>query len=84
MALIGAAHGRLTDADAWLEGFGWDVDKWGRWPTADDLERVAPGRRVALWAHDHHGLLVSHAALRDGRTGRGHAGPGRGRDPPGR
>ncbi len=63
MALIGAAHGRLTDADAWLEGFGWDVDRWGRWPTADDLERVAPGRRVALWAHDHHGLLVSHAAL---------------------
>ena len=63
MTLIGAAHGRLTDADAWLEGFGWDVDKWGRWPTADDLERVAPGRRVALWAHDHHGLLVSHAAL---------------------
>ena len=63
MARIGAAHGRLTDADAWLEGFGWDVDRWGRWPTADDLERVAPGRRVALWAHDHHGLLVSHAAL---------------------
>ncbi len=63
MARIGAAHRRLTDADAWLEGFGWDVDRWGRWPTADDLERVAPGRRVALWAHDHHGLLVSHAAL---------------------
>ena len=33
MARIGAAHGRLTDADAWLEGFGWDVDQWGRWPT---------------------------------------------------
>ena len=63
MARIAAAHGRLTDADAWLEGFGWDVDQWGRWPSADDLERVAPGRRVALWAHDHHGLLVSEAAL---------------------
>ena len=63
MARIGAAHARLTDADAWLEGFGWDVDRWGRWPTADDLERVAPGRRVALWAHDHHGLLVSQRAL---------------------
>ena len=22
------------------------LDRWGRWPTADDLERVAPGRRV--------------------------------------
>ena len=64
MALVRAAHDRLTDPDAWLEGFGWDVDRWGRWPTADDLEAVAPGRRVALWAHDHHGLLVSLAALR--------------------
>jgi predicted amidohydrolase YtcJ len=33
------------------------------WPTADDLERVAPGRAVALWAHDHHALWVSHRAL---------------------
>ena len=69
MARIGAAHARLTDPDAWLEGFGWDVDTWGRWPTADDVERVAPGRRVALWAHDHHGLLVSHAALRTAGLG---------------
>jgi predicted amidohydrolase YtcJ len=69
MALIGAAHGRLSDPDAWLEGFGWDVDRWGRWPTADDLEAVAPGRRVALWLHDHHGLLASHAALRAGGIG---------------
>ena len=48
---------------AWLEGHGWDVDRWGGWPTADDLETVAPGRRCALWAHDHHALLVSHAGL---------------------
>ena len=41
----------------WLEGHGWDLDRWGRWPTADDLETVAPGRRCALWAHDHHALL---------------------------
>jgi hypothetical protein len=45
-------------------GQGWDADQWGRWPTADDLESVAPGRRVAIWAHDHHALWVSHAALR--------------------
>jgi predicted amidohydrolase YtcJ len=64
MALVGAAHERLSDPDAWLEGFGWDVDRWGRWPNADDLEAVAPGRRIALWLHDHHGLLASHAALR--------------------
>jgi len=63
LARIGAAHARLTDTDDWLEGHGWDSDRWGRWPTAADLERVAPGRRCALWAHDHHALLASQAAL---------------------
>ncbi len=57
-----AAHEALPP-DAWLEGHGWDSDRWGRWPTADDLETVAPGRRAAIWAHDHHAMWVSHAAL---------------------
>jgi predicted amidohydrolase YtcJ len=57
------AHIALRDSDAWLEGHGWDSDRWGGWPTADDLERVAPGRRVAIWAHDHHALWASHAAI---------------------
>jgi predicted amidohydrolase YtcJ len=59
---IRAAHESLP-ADAWLEGHGWDSDRWGGWPTADDLERAAPGRRAAVWAHDHHALWASHAAL---------------------
>jgi predicted amidohydrolase YtcJ len=63
LAMIAAAHRALSDDDAWLEGHGWHNDRWGVWPTADDLERVAPGRAVALWAHDHHALLVSHRAL---------------------
>lgn len=57
-----AAHLALP-AGAWLEGHGWDSDRWGGWPTASDLERVAPGRRAALWAHDHHALWASPAAL---------------------
>lgn len=77
LALIRGAHERLVDADAWLEGHGWDVDRWGRWPTAADLEAVAPGRRCALWAHDHHALLASHAALRTGGVDRST------KDPPG-
>jgi predicted amidohydrolase YtcJ len=60
---IRVGHGALADPDAWLEGAGWDNDRWGRWPTAADLEGVAPGRKVALWAHDHHSLWVSSAAL---------------------
>ncbi len=59
----GDETGDETGGDAWIEGGGWDPDALGRWPTADDLERAAPGRRVALWAHDHHALLASAAAL---------------------
>src|SRR6476646_10756795 len=63
LAAVRAAHDAARDPDAWLEGHGWDSDRWGRWPTAADLETVAPGRRCALWAHDHHALLASRAAL---------------------
>jgi len=62
LALIAAAHASQPP-EAWLEGHGWHNDRWGVWPTADDLERVAPGRIVGLWAHDHHALLVSARAL---------------------
>ncbi len=63
LAAVRTAHGAARDPDAWLEGHGWDSDRWGRWPTAADLEAVAPGRRCAIWAHDHHALLASRAAL---------------------
>ena len=56
-------RGGTRAAQTWIEGAGWDPDLVGRWPTADDLEIAAPGRLVALWAHDHHALLVSTAAL---------------------
>jgi len=62
---VGAFAGAQSAAEAWIEGGGWDADTLGRWPTADDLERAAPGRRVAVWAHDHHALLVSARALRE-------------------
>ncbi len=62
LARLAAAHQTLPP-DAWLEGHGWDSDRWGGWPTADDLERVAPGRRASIWAHDHHALWTSHAAI---------------------
>ncbi len=63
LARIRAAHASLSDPDSWLEGHGWDSDRWGGWPTAADLEGVAPGRRCAIWAHDHHALLASRTAL---------------------
>ena len=62
LARLHTAHDALSP-DAWLEGHGWDSDRWGGWPTADQLETVAPGRRAVLWAHDHHALWASHAAI---------------------
>ena len=62
LARIAEAHAGLAP-DAWLEGHGWNADRWGRWPTADDLARVAPGRHASLWAHDHHALWASAPAL---------------------
>jgi predicted amidohydrolase YtcJ len=62
LARIRAAHESLNPG-AWLEGHGWGPDRWGRWPHAADLEHVAAGRRVALWAYDHHSLWASRAAL---------------------
>jgi predicted amidohydrolase YtcJ len=61
-AIRGAADAR-PDGAVWIEGHGWDPDRFGRWPTADDLEGVVPGRSVAIWAHDHHSLWTSRAAL---------------------
>lgn len=84
---IRVAAGDRPDPATWIEGAGWDADRFGRWPTADDLEAVAPVRRVALWAHDHHALLVSHRALAEGGIGDGTPDPDGGvirRDPAGR
>jgi predicted amidohydrolase YtcJ len=60
--VIADAHAALPP-DAWLEGHGWELDRWGGWPTAADLARVAAGRPVAIWAHDHHSLWTSEAGL---------------------
>lgn len=67
LALVADAHAaRLAggDHDGWLLGHGWSTDGWDARPTAADLERVAPGRPIALWAHDHHTRWLSDAALR--------------------
>ncbi len=52
------------DDDGWLLGHGWSMHDLGRWPDADMLESVAPGRPIALYAHDHHARWVSRAAIR--------------------
>lgn len=60
---IAAAHRDLADPTAWLHGSGWDIRRWGRWPTAADLAAAAPGRAVLLWSHDLHSIWASPRAL---------------------
>lgn len=63
---ISEVHDRMIaegDGAGWLLGHGWSRDRLGDWPTAADLDRLAPGRPCALWSHDHHGRWASSAAL---------------------
>ncbi len=71
VARVREAAEQVTDGDAWIQGAGWDSDRMGRWPTAEDLELAAPGRLVGLWAHDHHAYLVSRRALHAAGIGQG-------------
>ncbi|MES1239357.1 MAG: amidohydrolase family protein, partial [Chloroflexota bacterium] len=62
LELIGAAAKRIP-APGWIFGGSWDHRRWGGWPTAAALERVAPGRLVLLRSFDHHAVWASHATL---------------------
>jgi predicted amidohydrolase YtcJ len=59
-----------------LLGHGWSFDALSARPRATWLDKAAPGRPVALWAHDHHSRWLSSAALRQ-------AGLEKREDPPG-
>ncbi len=62
LAMVAEAAGRIP-APGWILGSGWDQRRWGTWPGAEMLERVAPGRHVALRSFDLHALWASPAAL---------------------
>ncbi|MFN3928447.1 MAG: amidohydrolase [Thermoflexus sp.] len=59
-----ARRAAYTPPGAWIIGRGWLQERWGRFPTADDLDRVAPAHPVALWARSGHALWVNREAMR--------------------
>ena len=61
LEMIGAAAGAGA---GWLRGIGWDVHRWGRLPTAAELDAVAPERPCYFLSHDIHGAWLNTAALR--------------------
>ena len=76
LAMVAEAAARIPEP-GWILGSGWDQRRWGGWPHKDMLERVAPGRQVALRSFDLHALWASPAALAAAGIGDASA------DPPG-
>ena len=56
-AVVGAGEG-------WVRGLGWDVHRWGRFPTRHDLDAVCRDRPCYLESHDIHAAWLNTAALR--------------------
>ena len=51
-------------AGAWILGGRFDKNRWGRWPTAAELDRATAGRPAALRSRDGHSRWLNTAALR--------------------
>jgi predicted amidohydrolase YtcJ len=69
LALLRAASLELKP-DAWLQGRGWDRNRWGRLPNRAELDIAVGGRAAALSSHDGHSLWLSSSALRAADIGR--------------
>lgn len=61
--LLRDRHTQLA-AGVWLRGRGWDRNRWGRLPTAADLDHAIGERCAVLSSHDGHSLWLSTAAMR--------------------
>jgi len=58
------AIGRAAaSGEGWLRGIGWDVHRWGRMPTRQELDAVCPERPCYFQSHDIHGAWLNGAAL---------------------
>ena len=57
-------YARQLPAGAWVLGGRFDKNRWGRWPTAAELDRATAGRPAALRSRDGHSRWLNTAALR--------------------
>lgn len=50
-------------AGQWILGHGWNQNAWGRWPSAADLDQVAPNHPIYLTAKSLHASWANSAAM---------------------
>jgi predicted amidohydrolase YtcJ len=60
---LGAIRRASATGDGWVRGIGWDVHRWGRLPTRQELDAVCPERPCCFDSHDIHGAWLNSAAL---------------------
>lgn len=58
------SYARELPPTAWVLGGRFDKNRWGRWPTAVELDRATAGRRAALRSRDGHARWLNSAALK--------------------
>ena len=61
---LAAVEAHAREGDGWVRGLGWDVHRWGRLPTRQELDRACPDRPAYLQSHDIHGAWLNTEALR--------------------
>jgi predicted amidohydrolase YtcJ len=55
---------RQTRPGEWILGHGWNQNSWGNWPSASELDAIAPNHPVYLTAKSLHASWANTAALR--------------------
>ena len=70
-----AGRARDLPDGAWLQGGRFDKNRWGRWPTAVELDRATGDRPAALRSRDGHARWLNTAALRLAAIGPGTGSP---------
>ena len=55
---------KTTKPGEWILGHGWNQNTWGTWPTAQELDAIAPNNPVYLTAKSLHAGLANTAAMK--------------------
>ncbi len=55
---------RNAKPDEWILGHGWNQNTWGHWPTASELDAIAPNNPVYLTAKSLHAAWANTATLK--------------------